>query len=100
MEKNGSSISVLMVLLFLLSFFFHHTESALPADHEQLSITGRRILAVYKHNGAIGTPSSRSGRGGGHGRRLMSIYKPNGDIYTRPSSSGHGGGRIHQQSSP
>ncbi|EOA14271.1 hypothetical protein CARUB_v10027431mg [Capsella rubella] len=101
MEKNGSSklVHVLMLLL-LLSFIFQHTESALPADHGQLSVTGRSILAYYKHDGAIGTPSSRSRRGGGHGRRLMSTYKPNGDIYTRPSSSGHGGGHIHQHSSP
>ncbi|XP_019088769.1 PREDICTED: uncharacterized protein LOC109127734 isoform X1 [Camelina sativa] len=48
MEKNGSSISVLMVLLFLLSFFFHHTESALPADHEQLSITGSSLDLILE----------------------------------------------------
>ncbi|KFK24245.1 hypothetical protein AALP_AAs52993U000200 [Arabis alpina] len=50
---------------------------------------------------AIGTPPSRSGRGGiAHGRRVMSISRPNGDIYTRPSSRGHGGGHIYQHSSP
>ncbi|VVB07929.1 unnamed protein product [Arabis nemorensis] len=57
-------------------------------------------MVYYKHNRDIGTPPSRSGRGGGHGRRLMSIYRPNGDIYTRPSSSGHGGGHIHEHYSP
>ncbi|CAA7041985.1 unnamed protein product [Microthlaspi erraticum] len=95
MERNGSSKlgQVLMLLLFL-TILFHHTGSALPYDHEQLSVTGRRIMAYYKRNGAIGTPSSRSRRGGGghgpHGRRLMSIYKPHRDIFTGPSSSGHG----------
>ncbi|EOA14292.1 hypothetical protein CARUB_v10027458mg, partial [Capsella rubella] len=66
MGKNGSSklVHVLMLLL-LLSFIFQHTESALPAEHGLPSITGRRILAYYKHDGAIGTPSSRSRRGGG-----------------------------------
>uniref|UniRef100_A0A1J3DHZ1 Uncharacterized protein n=1 Tax=Noccaea caerulescens TaxID=107243 RepID=A0A1J3DHZ1_NOCCA len=101
MERNGF-FHVLMLLLFL-TILFHHTGSALPYDHEQLSITGRRMMAYYKRNGAIETPPSQSrpAHGGrGHGRRLMSIYKPNGDIFTGPSSSGHGGGHIHQYSSP
>ncbi|KAG7536449.1 hypothetical protein ISN44_As13g003960 [Arabidopsis suecica] len=101
MEMNGSSkLGHVLMFLLLLTFFLHHTESTLPYDHEQLSITGRRIMAYYKHNGAIGAPPSRSGRGGGHGRKLMGIYRPNGNIYTGPSNSGHGGGHIHQHSSP
>ncbi|XP_020871269.1 uncharacterized protein LOC9301430 isoform X1 [Arabidopsis lyrata subsp. lyrata] len=130
MDTHASSkLGHVLMLLLLLSFLLHHTKSTLPSDHEELSITGRRIMAYYKHDGAIGTPPSRSGRGGGHGKRmmpyynpnaptqtptlrsrrgggghngrkLMGIYRPNGDIYTGPSNSGHGGGHIHQHSSP
>jgi len=41
MGMSGSSglVHVLMLLL-LLSILFHHTESTLPSDSEQLSITG------------------------------------------------------------
>ncbi|KAG7536450.1 hypothetical protein ISN44_As13g003960 [Arabidopsis suecica] len=93
MEMNGSSkLGHVLMFLLLLTFFLHHTESTLPYDHEQLSITGRRIMAYYKHNGAIGAPPSRSGRGGGHGKRMIPYYKPNAPIQTPPSRSRRGGG--------
>ncbi|CAD5333952.1 unnamed protein product [Arabidopsis thaliana] len=129
MKRSPSSKLGHVLMLLLLSFLLHHTESTLPPDHEQLSINGRRIMAYYKHDGAIAAPPSRSGRGGGHGKRMMpyykpnapiqtppsrsrrrggghngsrqmGIYRPNGDIYTGPSNTGHGGGHIHQNSSP
>ncbi|ESQ39524.1 hypothetical protein EUTSA_v10001085mg [Eutrema salsugineum] len=74
MERSASSkLGHVLMLLLLLSILFFHTDSALPSDHEQISVTGRR---------------------------LMSIYRPNGDIYTGPSTSGHGGGHVHQHSTP
>ncbi|XP_023633533.1 uncharacterized protein LOC111829077 [Capsella rubella] len=68
MEMNGSSkLGHVLMLLLLLGFIFHHTESDLPSDHdEQISITGRRMMMrYYKPNAQIETPPSRSRRGGG-----------------------------------
>ncbi|XP_020871273.1 uncharacterized protein LOC110225698 isoform X2 [Arabidopsis lyrata subsp. lyrata] len=66
MGMSGSSgLGHVLMLLLLLSILFHHTESALPSDHEQLSVTGRRMMANYKPNAAVETPPSRSRRGGG-----------------------------------
>ncbi|AED95134.1 hypothetical protein ISN44_As05g042030 [Arabidopsis suecica] len=89
MENNTfSSKSInLLILLLLLCTFLCQTESALPS-HQELVITGRRMMSYYKPNTDIGTPSSTSDRGGGgNGRRLMS------QMDVGASSSGQGGGR-------
>ncbi|KFK31636.1 hypothetical protein AALP_AA6G138700 [Arabis alpina] len=40
MENGSSKFGHVLMLILLLSILFHHTESALPSDHEQLSIIG------------------------------------------------------------
>ncbi|CAN8246161.1 unnamed protein product [Cochlearia groenlandica] len=70
MGENGSSklsYVVMLLLLLLVAILFHHNACAMPMHShlEHLSITGRRMMATYKRNGAIGTPHSRSRPGGG-----------------------------------
>ncbi|CAA7044384.1 unnamed protein product [Microthlaspi erraticum] len=65
---GSSQLSQVVIVFLLLCVLPCLTASALPSHQQQ------RSLSVT-------------------GRKLMSIYRPNGDIFTRPSSSGHGGGR-------
>ncbi|KAG7604915.1 unnamed protein product [Arabidopsis thaliana] len=75
MAMSGSSGLVhVLVLLLLLSILFNQTESTLPSDSEQLSITGRRMMANYKPNTAVETPPSRSRRGGGGQNTVLTIH--------------------------
>ncbi|KAG7532735.1 hypothetical protein ISN45_Aa08g003930 [Arabidopsis thaliana x Arabidopsis arenosa] len=98
-KKTSSKLSQVFIVV-LLCIFIYRTDSAISSHHEQLSISGRRMMANLYGGIYVKPPSSKSKDSHQKGKRLETFYKPNGEIGTGPSHSGHGGSRIDQVSSP
>ncbi|CAL9241960.1 unnamed protein product [Arabidopsis halleri] len=101
-KKTSSKLSQVFIVV-LLCIFIYRTDSAISSHHEQLSISGRRMMAntPYPYGGIyVKPPPSKIKESHQKGKRLETYYKPNSEIGTGPSHSGHGGATIDQVSSP
>ncbi|KAG7604924.1 hypothetical protein ISN45_At05g039560 [Arabidopsis thaliana x Arabidopsis arenosa] len=103
MEKIFVSKLTQVFIVVLLCIFIYRTESAMSSHHEQLSLTGRRMMAntPYPYGGIyVKPPTSKCKYSNQKGKRWETYYKPNSEIGTGPSHSGHGGSSIEHVSSP